>query len=229
MPRLENNGQINIPLLALFAVIGIIIFLLITRSFNFQSPLFSSLYNKTPSQAFDGVEIPPQDPSKPPTSSWTENWDGSPYLAGWTQTNFDCSVAVIENNLTLNCTKGNLVSKTAFSEDSSVLITGSINARENSNASIGLINSGNIIAKLTTGESNDNDLQIPNYTPNTTKTFRLVSSKVYGERFLFYYLGDSSEPVKKGPLTDSGDVNVILSCQGICTYGPIVISGIPTQ
>lgn len=229
MNQLKNNGQINVPLLALAGIIGIIAFLLITRSFNFRSPLLSSLYNKTPSQAFDKIQIPPQDPAKVPTSNWTENWKGPPYLADWTQSNFDCSVAVLENNLTLNCNKGTLISKTAFNKDSSIIITGNINARENSNAEIGLIGESGTLAKLTTGESGEADYQIPSYQPNTDQTFRVVSSTINNELFVYYYLGENSEPIKKGPLQASSNLNVILSCQGICTYGPLIVSGIPTN
>lgn len=229
MFSLKNQGQINIPLLALLAVIGIIIFLLITRSFNFKNPLFGSLYNKTPSQAFDGVQIPDQNPSKTPTTNWTESWSNSPYLSNWNQSNFNCSVAVQEGNLVLNCTSGTLLSKTSLNNSSSVIVNGSFKSGNNSNASVGISSQENTLAKLTTSSPGSNDLQIPNYQPDTMQNFRIVSSIIDNQRFVFYYLGDNPEPVKKGPISDSGDINISLSCQGLCTFGSLVISGVPTQ
>lgn len=222
------KGQVNVPLLALIGVIGIIAFLLVTRSFNFKNPLFSSLYNKPPSQAFDGIQIPEQDPLKTPTSNWTESWNSSPYLAGWNQQNFNCSVAVSENNLLLNCTNGELISKTSFKKDSPVIIYGALEASNNSTAGIGIRSSGESLAALSTSEVT-NGFQIPNYQPGSVQNFRIVSSIINNERFIFYYLGEGSQPVKTGPINAEGELNIILSCQGLCSFSPLTISGIPAN
>lgn len=222
--KLNKSGQINIPLLALLAIIGVIAFLLVTQSFNFKNPILGSLYNKTPSQAFENVEVHSED--KTPTSLWSENWDSSPYLSRWTQKSFNCSVAPQESRLNLNCTSGTLESKTKLSNHSSVIVTGSFLAQENSTASLGLSNAGNL-AQISTGPISGNDFQIPNYQPGTYQNFRLVSSLINNERFVFYYLGDASEPVKKGPISNAEDLKVSITCQGSCTFGPLSISGIP--
>ena len=225
----NNKGQVNIPLLALFAVIGIIAYLLITQSFNFKNPILGSLYNKTPSQAFDGVEIPPQDGTKTLTSNWSENWDVSPYLSKWNQINFNCSAAPQEKNLNLNCTSGTLLSKTNLKKDSSIIVTGSLQSGNNSSSSVGLQSSGKEVAKITTGSPSVYDFQIPNYQPGTPQNFKLVYSNINNERFVFYYLRDSPEPFKTGPISVEEDLTVSLSCQGLCTFGPLTLSAVPAE
>lgn len=218
-----NKGQINIPLLALVAVIGIITYLLITGSFNFKNRLFSSLYNKTPSQAFDGVQVHSED--KNLTSSWKQDWNTTSYLNGWDQINFSCNTNSEDNILNLTCQQASMLrSKISLSKNSSITITGSILA-QNSNASIGLTNSSSELAKITTSNPEANDFQLP--ASEKSQSFRLISSLINNERFVFYYLGDSPEPLKKGPIASSEDLKVFLACQGSCSFGPLIISGVP--
>lgn len=234
----NTRGQVNIPLLALLAVLGIITYLLITQSFTFKNRLLNALYYKTPSRAYESVQIPPQNENKTKTTGWEQTWASPDYLSSWNKANFNCNSGIAENTLNLNCTSGSLTTKSAWSQDSSIIVNGTFSVKESDqpgySTGIALIDSQDKstisqISAGSAGSSSGNDLVLENYQPGSLQKFRLVFSKVNDERFVFYYLGDNPQPVKKAQINADNPISISLSCQGICAFTPLTISGVQTN
>lgn len=223
---MNHSGQTAPILLILIAAMALIAYLMITTSLPFNDHLFSQLYPKPPSHAFEEITPPSPNAEFTPTKNWLESWNTNS-LNDWSGQASACSL-LKNNTLNLNCTStASLTTKTKFSKDSSIIITGSFSSSPNSPASIGLANNNTPYFTLSTTPSNkENDLTIENYTPGSTQKFKIVTTKIGNNQFVYYYLGDSSEPVKKAQITINQNPGVFLSCSGSCSFDPLTVSAV---
>lgn len=235
MPFKNNSGNTNIPLLILLAAAGLIIYTLFTRSFSFEDRLLNIFYYKQPSEAFENINIPPQIDKQIETVSWEETWSRQNFPGLWDKVSFDCISDAVNNTLTLNCQNGYLVTKNKWNKDSTIIINGSFSSKSRDTipfkTGIGLFAPGSqtpFLSLLAQPSilSSANDFAIENYREGEMQKFRIVYTKINNDQFVYYYLGDNPQPVKKTRILIDENPAVFLSCSGICSFEPVIVSGV---
>lgn len=229
MPFNNKQDQTRIPFLLLLSATGLILYLIATNTFYFNDRLFSVLYYKSPSKAFDSFEESSQNYQKAEATKWQENWDKKDYLQDWDKLLYNCSSIIKNDTLNLNCQDAYLINKIKWNKDSSIIISGSFSVKGSAGIGLTAEESKDPYFQIITSPSTTstgNNFVLENYQAGKLQEFKLVYTKIKDSQIVYYYIDDNPNPVKKSQINIDQNPSLFLSCQGSCSFGSITIAGI---